>query len=209
MPVPGLRTRPAKLSDAPALGRLWWQTFPDKFGPAFGKDGERNIALLTDLHRVGSGRMVRATLVAEAAGRVVGFLMVHPGREGVGEFPLAEGWKTLRRHLGTLGTLRGLLLLVLMEVGHPRPPDDHAVVEMVGADPAWQGRGVGRALMTAAIERARTAGARAVSLDVVWGNDRARRLYESLGFRATLERRSRWLEWATGHPGWTRMVLRL
>lgn len=206
---PTTLVRPATLTDAPALGRLWWLTFRDKFGPAFGDDPERNVALLTDLHRAGDGRMVRATLVAEVEGQVVGFLLYHLGREGFADFPLAEGWRALRCHLGTLRALRAVLVLAVMEIGHPRPPRDHAVVEMIGVDPKWQGRRSGRALMEAAIARARTTGAKGVELEVVWGNDRARRLYESLGFTVTIERRSRLVERLFGHRGWTRMVLPL
>jgi len=204
-----VRIRPATLDDASALGRLWWQAFPDKFGPAFGPDGERNAALLADLHRAGSGRMIRATLVAEADGQIIGFLLFHPGRKGLGEFPLAEGWRAFRRYLGVWGALRAVLILALLEVGHPRFPPDHTVVEMVGVDPVWRGRGVGRALMEAAIEQAKASGAKGVALDIVWGNDPARRLYERLGFAPVAEKRSRLLARLTGHSGWARMVLPL
>lgn len=209
MPGRKVHIRPATLDDAPALGRLWWQAFPDKFGPAFGPDGERNAALLADLHRAGHGRMVRATLVAAAEERTVGFLLRHPGGMGLPDFPLIEGWQAFQRYLGVRGTLRAGLVLLLLEAGHPGFPADFTVVEMVGVDPAWRGQGVGRALMVAAIREATAAGVRGIGLDVVWGNDPARHLYESLGFVPTIERRSRLLERLTGHPGWTRMVLEL
>ncbi len=204
-----IHIRPATMADAAALGRLWWLAFPDKFGPALGNDPMRNAALLADLHRAGDGRLASATLVAETEGQVIGFLMLHPGRQGFGEFPLAEGWLALRRHLGILRGLRAVLILALLEIGHPRPPRDYVVIEMIGVDPAWRNRKVGRALMKTGIAQARAAGAPAVTLEVVWGNDHARRLYERLGFGATIERRSRLLEWLCGHRGWTRMVLRL
>ncbi len=50
---------------------------------------------------------------------------------------------------------------------------------------AWQGKGVGRALMEASIEAARTVGKPALRLTVNQDNDRAFRLYESLGFETT------------------------
>lgn len=55
-------------------------------------------------------------------------------------------------------------------------------VNGIAVDPEAQGRGVGRALMTAAIEEARRRGARKVSLRVLGHNERARALYERCGF---------------------------
>ena len=46
----------------------------------------------------------------------------------------------------------------------------------------WRGRGVGRALLTAGIDWARSVGAHKVALQLWPHNDRARRLYESAGF---------------------------
>ena len=60
---------------------------------------------------------------------------------------------------------------------------DHVLaVNGIAVDPARQGRGVGRALIDAAIAEARRRGARRLTLRVFSPNDRARRLYESAGF---------------------------
>ena len=48
--------------------------------------------------------------------------------------------------------------------------------------PAWRGQGVGRALLTAAEERARREGCCKLTLEVLESNLRARGLYESFGF---------------------------
>ena len=61
----------------------------------------------------------------------------------------------------------------------------HAHVLMVaglGVDPEAQGRGVGRALVEAAVAEARARGARKLTLRVLGGNVTARRLYERCGF---------------------------
>jgi ribosomal protein S18 acetylase RimI-like enzyme len=65
----------------------------------------------------------------------------------------------------------------------PIPSHQH-VLELNGiaVDPARQGRGVGRQLVEAACEEARTRGARKLSLRVLGPNVGARRLYESCGF---------------------------
>lgn len=57
-------------------------------------------------------------------------------------------------------------------------------MEIVGVDPAVQGQGVGRALLTRSIEELRAMGARVVMVETGGdaGHAPARRLYESHGF---------------------------
>jgi ribosomal protein S18 acetylase RimI-like enzyme len=55
----------------------------------------------------------------------------------------------------------------------------------VYVDPAWRGRGLGRAVSAEVIGWARTRGLRRLLLHVADWNHGARRLYESLGFTAT------------------------
>jgi ribosomal-protein-alanine N-acetyltransferase len=59
---------------------------------------------------------------------------------------------------------------------------DVAQVMTIGVDPAWQRRGVGRALLAALVERSRALGAEAVLLEVRVDNDPAITLYEAFGF---------------------------
>jgi ribosomal protein S18 acetylase RimI-like enzyme len=68
--------------------------------------------------------------------------------------------------------------------GHPRPPlrPDEGHVRMLGVDPAFQRRGIARLLMWAAIEEARRAGKRRVTLETTGSMVPAHRLYESMGF---------------------------
>jgi ribosomal protein S18 acetylase RimI-like enzyme len=63
-----------------------------------------------------------------------------------------------------------------------RSSDHVLTVNGVAVDPARQGRGIGRALIDAAIAEARARGARRLTLRVFSPNERARRLYESAGF---------------------------
>jgi diamine N-acetyltransferase len=62
-------------------------------------------------------------------------------------------------------------------------PGDGAVHRLYVATP-WQGRGVGRRLMEAALTHPQLAAARRVYVTVWEQNERALRLYESFGFRA-------------------------
>lgn len=65
----------------------------------------------------------------------------------------------------------------------PRPAHDHVlVVDGLAVDPARQRKGLGRALVQAAIEEACRRGGRKLTLRVLAPNAAARRLYESAGF---------------------------
>lgn len=78
------------------------------------------------------------------------------------------------------GRVAGYVLL-----GHPTPLPASAHVQMVqglAVDPSYQGRGVGRALVEAAITEATARGAARLTLRVLGPNVTARRLYEACGF---------------------------
>jgi ribosomal protein S18 acetylase RimI-like enzyme len=49
--------------------------------------------------------------------------------------------------------------------------------------PEYRGRGIGRALVVEALERARTLGVQSVTLSVMTSQQEARRMYLALGFR--------------------------
>ena len=69
--------------------------------------------------------------------------------------------------------------------GFGRPPlaEDEAHVRMLGVDPDLQRRGIGAALMEAAIERARSAGKRRLTLETAEVMTVAQAMYERMGFR--------------------------
>jgi len=73
------------------------------------------------------------------------------------------------------------LTWVVLEGDH----DEVAHVFQMWVAPEKRGRGVGRALLDAAIAWARSVGARAIVLGVTVGNGEAARLYEAAGFVAT------------------------
>jgi len=52
-----------------------------------------------------------------------------------------------------------------------------------GIAPAWRGRGLAQPLVAACLDNARAAGATEIELEVLVGNDKARRTYERAGFR--------------------------
>ncbi|HYM33268.1 MAG TPA: GNAT family N-acetyltransferase [Candidatus Cybelea sp.] len=71
----------------------------------------------------------------------------------------------------------------------PRPAFAHNGVLGIGLLPEMRGRGIGRRLLSATIDAARRFGLERIELDVFASNERARRLYLSLGFEVEGVRR--------------------
>jgi ribosomal protein S18 acetylase RimI-like enzyme len=66
----------------------------------------------------------------------------------------------------------------------PMPSHTHVLeIRGLAVDPAWQRHGAGRLLVEACVTQATRQGARKLTLRVLGWNTRARRLYESCGFR--------------------------
>ena len=97
------------------------------------------------------------------------------------EEELGRGGVILRAHRA--GCLVGYCALTFP----PRPSETFASTSMamvitLSVDEKERGRGVGSALLAAADDLARARGADTLGLEVMPGNDRARGLYERLGF---------------------------
>ncbi len=78
------------------------------------------------------------------------------------------------------------------------PPQAEAEIQTIGVDPAYQGRGIGRALLRRLLELADAAAA-TVFLEVRTDNDAARALYESEGFAVVGLRERYYLSGADAH----------
>lgn len=85
------------------------------------------------------------------------------------------------------GRVLGTLTLELdrrIDGGHDRDPldPDEAHIRMLGVDPGARGRGIGKALMEAAVAAARRAEKRRMTLGTTERMTAAHGLYESMGF---------------------------
>ncbi|WIM92980.1 GNAT family N-acetyltransferase [Actinoplanes oblitus] len=155
------------------VGALYWEAFGRKLRPAFGDSA------------IGSAQVTAALtadrmLVARSDGEVVGVCGYH--RDGRGAADLS--WGRLRRALGTPAALRALLVLAPLD---RRERPGVLVLDGICVDAGQRGRGVGSALLSAAVERARHYHDQWVQLSVVDTNPRAEALYRRLGFRAVGE----------------------
>jgi ribosomal protein S18 acetylase RimI-like enzyme len=99
--------------------------------------------------------------------------------------PGTQFWNERTRPENTLVAERDGTAVGYVKIEHPTelPASDHVwTITGLAVDPRAQGTGAGRALMAAVIDEARRRGGRRLTLRVFAPNERARRLYERLGF---------------------------
>ena len=86
---------------------------------------------------------------------------------------------------GSSAPIDGFVLVTAPGTGRPTDPSDAAYLSLLAVRPDLQARGVGRALLVAAVEAAAAASHPAVVLHALADNLPALRLYEAAGFRPT------------------------
>lgn len=153
---------------------LYWQAFGPKLGRVLGPEG-RALRLLN--------RMMRNdhAIIAMAGDRLVGLVGYKTPRGAFANGSFADLWSVYG--LGALWRAT-LLHMLVREVDNERFLLDGLCV---AAD--VRGQGVGTALLEAVAIEAQARGYRAVRLDVVDTNPRARALYAREGFRVVKESR--------------------
>jgi ribosomal protein S18 acetylase RimI-like enzyme len=184
--------RDARPGDLAAIASLHLEAFPDS---ALGRLGVEAVRRNYEWQMEGPHDLT--ALVALDGGRVVGFLFGGVFRGSTIGFVKRHKWylagqvarhpSLLTRRLGwdRIGLAARLLA---RRWSTPAPEDPAAVprrsfgVLAIAVDPATQGRGVGRLLMDAAVERARAGGFRAMHLTVHPDNARGVAFYRSLGW---------------------------
>lgn len=155
--------------ERPRVAALYWEAFGPKLSPGFSDEQ-------TGMAAVQSGLRPEHVLVARRDGSLLGICGFH--ESGSGAVNLT--WSRLRRTLSIPAAVRASVVLsVLARSGRP----DALVLDGICVDRTARGLGIGTALVNAAADHARGAGARKVRLSVVDVNPRARALYTRLGFR--------------------------
>jgi ribosomal protein S18 acetylase RimI-like enzyme len=162
-------------ADAPGIARVVARAFRDKFHPAFGTE-EKAIRALTPYIAAEMTRRGNYVFVATIGDAVVGSVSVSTQRSFV------SGVATMfYRAVGFWGAVRALFVLSFLS--DPAPAPDEAYVEVLGVAPEYQRHGIGRALMVAAEEMARSLHKQRLTLYVTSNNRAAQNLYLSRGLK--------------------------
>ena len=165
-----MRIRPAALTDARDAAPLLLEPSPS-LAVIFGSAPAALRVARSTFRSKHTLYSFRNAMVAEDEGRLVGMLVVTTGLVMVGAAPhRAPG---LIRRGGVLDRLT------------PPAPADSLYVSSLAVAESARRKGAASMLMRDAIERARRAGLRALTLDVAMDSEGARRFYERAGFVET------------------------
>lgn len=182
-----LRTRAAQLYDV---------DFGDKF----------NLAIPSDQVRL---KWIECCInpdfciAATQDGQLVGFAGFQTSE---GAFTDGMTYRSLIRHLGSIRGHWASLVFALYE----RKPQIHIMLmDGIMVDPEFRGQGIGTKLLLTLADHARQLGFDGIRLDVIDTNPRARKLYQSVGFRATGTDHFPWLKWFLGFSASTTLIFKL
>lgn len=151
--------------------RLYWQAFGEKLGRVLGPE-PKAMAFMD--------RVIQADHCICALDRDGKLIGLAGFKTPAGSFSGGDA-NDLRAVYGRFGGMWRALLLRLLQ---SEVDNERFLVDGICVAPEWRGHGVGTALIDALFEEARWRGYRAIRLEVIEANMRARALYERMGFTA-------------------------
>lgn len=184
------------LENAFAAAALYEEAFGVKISRAI-PNKEKRIAIFADSFNP------EFSFAAESGGQMFGLagFKTHSGSLTGG-----IGFSELIEKLGLFGGLWACLILYMYE---RKPQKRELVMDGIAVNSNFRGQGVGSRLLDAVVGYASEHQYASVRLDVIDGNERARKLYESKGFVATEYEGYPYLKWLLGFSGATTMVLNI
>jgi ribosomal protein S18 acetylase RimI-like enzyme len=206
-PALDIQIRAARRGDAGSLGLLLHEAGGPISASIFGLgDPSMSIGHLCKLAARG-GNMFSwdITTVAERSGQVIGICSSLPGRQTSAR-AMPTYWAMFRVY-GLIDFFLIMRRLTVLRRGSPEMSANHYQVLNLAVAAEFRGRGVGTALLEAAHDDARAAGFSRCSLTVLSENRFARRMYERVGYRASVVRRDDDLLRLSGASGSTLMTI--
>lgn len=209
-----IRFRPAERADSPALARFSdlaarAHTAVGSFDLAFpgppGPTPER-LAVLEALTRTETIGWLHWSLfrVAEVDGRVAAGVAGYAAAAVVTDEQIRAVLAEIGWNAAEIESFYRRLAPVLPCL--PPPPPGAWTIDHVAALPEHRGQGLVSTLLEQVLGDGRARGCRCAQLDVLLGNDAARRIYERAGFRGIAEHTHPDCERALGSPGFLRMA---
>ncbi len=184
---------PARASDAAACAPLVFASGIGEFGFFLGESDARCIAFLQQAFRSRHGRFSwrRHRVAVGADGTVHAVMAIHDGRRTM--FDDVHVVWALARFFGVRRTIGQLLRGLVLETEIPAPKRAQILVAHCATDESRRGTGIFTALFRDALDCGAlpSDGGRDIVLDVLTRNERARVLYERIGFVALTRRRAR------------------
>lgn len=172
-------------SQRAAAARLYWQAFGGKLGPILGPAPRAHAHLARAMQ-------LDTCFCALQGGQLVGIV----GFQGAqGSFAGGTGAQ-FRASYGWIRAAWGLP--VLQWVGGPQAAQGALMIDGFSVDTGARGQGIGAQLLIAVAGYARAQGYRALQLDVIDANWRARAFYQSHGFTLQHSRSIGPLRWIFG-----------
>lgn len=177
-----------RIASIPPFERSLW----DDLVEPMGIDTHRFLESLIRVRAAGWGQ-AEDYLVLEQEGRPVAACAVYePCPDAMDHRPiLLERMPQLATELGWSDVQRDRFLQSYtqswpLEYTDFLVPQAPAIIESVGVIPEARGQGLGRRLLQEAFDEARRRGHSTIGIMVIHGNEPARRLYESFGFKPYL-----------------------
>lgn len=167
--LPGTLFRPAV--------DLYFYSLREKLEPLLGGDGRAQEVLMSSI-------VADNCLVALCNGKLVGIMGFQTSQGGF----IQPSLKTMVRIYGMPG---GLFRLAGLAMLYHSTRSDEFYIDGVAVAPEMRGKGIGRHFFGILESMASEAGKSRISLDVIDINDRARALYEKLGYKE-LNRQKIW-----------------
>jgi ribosomal protein S18 acetylase RimI-like enzyme len=197
--------QPATPDMAPVASALIYLTMGKMADYLFGSDNEQNAQrLLKRLFRKKSNRFsYQFTKVTVLSGEVTGLVIAYSGRLMKSlEFPMALH---LIKASGVLGSMR-FIKRAFPLFGVKEVENDEYFISNIAVLPAWQGKGVGKYLLSQVEKTAREKGFNKISLTVDVENEHAFSLYKQTGFNVIETVEIEFLQKHIGYSGFYRMA---
>jgi GNAT superfamily N-acetyltransferase len=177
--------RPAEPRDDAAVARLLYESAGGLYDLFAGSRDAALRLLAAAIAQPGNEVSRDGVLVAEVDGSVAGALAAFPTREGD-----ERGRRWLMIALRRRAPWHWPSMLKIAAADERLdydPPEDSLYIDGLSTEERFRRRGVARALIEGAVERARALGLGSLALDTTQSNAGARALYESAGFRVAAE----------------------